>query len=154
MITSCARWVITKSRRCEFGVFLIALSRWLGSIVSQILFGDGSFSTQRINNTSNLYGVHTRFRHSDSCCQLDTQRTHGAIITSLLSQNDNATSFWRNNDVIFASCVRWDTHGINHTRPYLDVYGYYVISSLGIDYNSLWYTLCIWKHAYFMAQYF
>ena len=29
------------------------------------------------------------------------------IITSLLRQNDVATSFWRNNDVIITSCVRW-----------------------------------------------
>ena len=31
-----------------------------------------------------------------------------AIITSLLRRNDVATSFRRNNDVIIASCVRWD----------------------------------------------
>ena len=34
------------------------------------------------------------------------QRTHDAIITPLLRQNDVATSFWRNNDVIVASRVR------------------------------------------------
>ena len=39
---------------------------------------------------------------------LTTQRTHDAIITSLLRQNDVATSFWRNNDVIIASRVRWE----------------------------------------------
>ena len=33
----------------------------------------------------------------------DTRRK----ITSLLRQNDVATSFWRNNDAIIASCVRW-----------------------------------------------
>ena len=37
-----------------------------------------------------------------------TQRTHNTIITSLLHQNNIATSFWRNNDVIIASCVRWE----------------------------------------------
>ena len=36
----------------------------------------------------------------------ETQRTHDAIITVLLRQNDVATSFWRNNDIIIASCVR------------------------------------------------
>ena len=42
------------------------------------------------------------------------QRTHGAIITSLLRQNDIATSFLRNIDVIIASCFRWDIGpGIN-----------------------------------------
>ena len=39
-----------------------------------------------------------------------TQRTRDAIIASLLRQNDVATSFWRNNDVIIARCVRWDNH--------------------------------------------
>ena len=37
-----------------------------------------------------------------------SQRTHDAIKTSLLRQNDVATSFWCNNDVIITSCVRWD----------------------------------------------
>ena len=36
-----------------------------------------------------------------------SQRTHDVIITSLLRQNDVATSFWRNNDVVITSCVRW-----------------------------------------------
>ena len=35
-------------------------------------------------------------------------RAHDAITTSLLRQNDVATSFWRNNDVIISSCARWD----------------------------------------------
>ena len=34
----------------------------------------------------------------------ETQRTHDVMITSLLCQNDVATSFWRNNDVIITSC--------------------------------------------------
>ena len=38
---------------------------------------------------------------------LYTQRAHGVIMTSLLRQNDVATSFWRNDDVISVSCVRW-----------------------------------------------
>ena len=37
----------------------------------------------------------------------DTQRAHDVIITSLLRQNDVATSFWRNNDVIITFSVRW-----------------------------------------------
>ena len=36
-----------------------------------------------------------------------SQRARGAIIMLLLRQNDVATSFWRNNDVIITSCVRW-----------------------------------------------
>ena len=35
------------------------------------------------------------------------QRARNTIITSSLRQNDVATSFWRNNDFIIASCVRW-----------------------------------------------
>ena len=38
---------------------------------------------------------------------LQCQRAQGAITTSLLRQNDVATSFWRNDEVIIASCVRW-----------------------------------------------
>ena len=38
-----------------------------------------------------------------------SQWAHDAIITSWRRQNDDAMSFWRHNDVIFASCVRWDT---------------------------------------------
>ena len=37
-----------------------------------------------------------------------SQRTHDAITSSLLRQNDVATSFWRNNDVIITSRVPWD----------------------------------------------
>ena len=40
------------------------------------------------------------------------QRAHNTITTSLLRQNDVATLFWRNNDVIIASCVRWDEWSI------------------------------------------
>ena len=36
-----------------------------------------------------------------------SQWTHDAKITSSLRHNDVATSFWRNNDIIIASCVRW-----------------------------------------------
>ena len=35
------------------------------------------------------------------------QRTHGTMITSLLRQNDVATSFWRNNDVMIAPHAHW-----------------------------------------------
>ena len=38
----------------------------------------------------------------------ENQRTHDAIMMSLLHQNDVATSFWRNNDVVISSCVRWE----------------------------------------------
>ena len=35
------------------------------------------------------------------------QRSHVIIITSLLRQNDAATSFWHNNYVIITPCVHW-----------------------------------------------
>ena len=38
---------------------------------------------------------------------IHSQRTRDATITSLLRQNDAMTSFWRNNDVFIASCVRY-----------------------------------------------
>ena len=38
-----------------------------------------------------------------------SQRAHNAPITSLWRQNDVATSFLRHDDIIFASCVRWDS---------------------------------------------
>ena len=38
-----------------------------------------------------------------------SKRTHNAIITSFLREDDVVTSFSRNNDVIIASLVRWVT---------------------------------------------
>ena len=43
-----------------------------------------------------------------------SQGTHDTIIISLLHQNEVATSFWRNNDVIIASRVHWATD----TKPF------------------------------------
>ena len=46
--------------------------------------------------------------HSEIMLPLITaQRTHDAMITSLLRQNDVTASFCRNDDVIITSCVRW-----------------------------------------------
>ena len=44
-------------------------------------------------------------------CPADTMYT---IITSLLRQNDVATSFWRNNDVIIPSHVRWAVKTVHY----------------------------------------
>ena len=38
---------------------------------------------------------------------LASQRTHGAIMMSLLRRNDIVTSFWHNNDVTIASYSHW-----------------------------------------------
>ena len=35
-----------------------------------------------------------------------TQRAHNIVIMSLLCLNDIVTSFWRNNNIIMALCVR------------------------------------------------
>ena len=50
-----------------------------------------------------------------------SQRTHGAIITSLSRQNDVAASFWRNNDVILATCVRLGSRVVIVLIPWLRV---------------------------------
>ena len=39
------------------------------------------------------------------------QQAHDAITTSFLHQNDVATSFWRNNDVLIVSCACWEQAG-------------------------------------------
>ena len=44
--------------------------------------------------------------HPNSVSGNTYQRTYGTIITSLLRQNDVATSFWRNDDFIIALCAR------------------------------------------------
>ena len=41
-----------------------------------------------------------------------------AITTSLLRENDVATSFWLNDDVIIASCARWDAYGGGRWFPW------------------------------------
>ena len=41
-------------------------------------------------------------------CNSTTQRAHDAILMWLLRRNDVATSFRRNNDIVFASHVRWN----------------------------------------------
>ena len=51
------------------------------------------------------YAVSTRHLMQESNF-IDTQRTHNIIISSS-RQNDVATSFRRNNDVIITSYVRW-----------------------------------------------
>ena len=41
-----------------------------------------------------------------------SQRIHDAMITLLLRQDDVASSFWRNDDVIIMACAHWDdSHG-------------------------------------------
>ena len=47
------------------------------------------------------------------------QRAYDEITSSLLRQNDGATSFWRNNYVVIASCARWDGESIEPIRPFL-----------------------------------
>ena len=45
-----------------------------------------------------------------------SQRTHDELITSLLRQNDVATSFWRNHDVIITSCARGESYFISANK--------------------------------------
>ena len=54
------------------------------------------------------YSPSGRRREESKSVSILSQRTHDAITPSLLRQNDFTTSFWRNNDVIIASCMHWD----------------------------------------------
>ena len=54
----------------------------------------------------------------------------------LWRRNDVATSFWRHNDVIIASCVRWDSSGSGHG----------LTPSLSLDSYSEWVLHCIGCH--------
>ena len=77
-------------------------------------------------NIWNKYELHIIKTTKIPCQELDlsghtwpflcTQRTHDAIITPLLRQNDVTTSFWCNNNVIIASCVRWADANLNRTH--------------------------------------
>ena len=53
------------------------------------------------------------------------QWAHDAIITSLLWQNDVATSFWRNNDVVIAPCARWADYATTPYTKYIDSWNYW-----------------------------
>ena len=57
---------------------------------------------------SSFHFEHELFCRSTTMDTPSVQRTHDVIITSLKRQNDVATSFWRWNDVIITSCVRWE----------------------------------------------
>ena len=62
-----------------------------------------------------------------SCCfriwvvvsKLRFRPKHDAIKTSLLRQNDVATSFWRSNDIIIAPRIRWVTTTANEIHSTL-----------------------------------
>ena len=47
---------------------------------------------------------------------MQSQRTYDVIITSLLRQNEIATSFWRNNGLIITSCAHWECADIRAGR--------------------------------------
>ena len=66
-----------------------------------------TFDTQHGTTALQHHLGQQRRRCWESSIETVTQWAHNAITTSLLCQNDVATSFRRNNDVIIASCVRW-----------------------------------------------
>ena len=78
---------------------------------SEVLTNDSSAVHRRDTNydivmeeiTTNSTLVSKRWYHK----HVHARRAHDAITTSVLRQNDVATSFWRNNYVIIALCVRW-----------------------------------------------
>ena len=55
-----------------------------------------------------MISLNKNMQHIPRIMYMPTQRAHDTMITSLLRQNDVATSIWRNNDVIIVSCVRWE----------------------------------------------
>ena len=76
---------------------------------------------------------------------IKTQWTHDAMITTLLRQNDVATSFWRNNDVIIASHVRWGAMAViwkkNTAGVLLERANWYETFYNGLwKYNAEWVT--------------
>ena len=86
-----------------------------------------------------------RYHRIYICQMVYSQCAHGAIITSLLGQNDVATPFWRNNDVIVTSCVRWvDRYFVGYITWWWKstfLYQYSVcgvLFSLQISPDSLW----------------
>ena len=77
--------------------------------------------------------ISANLKKSTLCVKnVQTQRTHGAIITSLLRRNDVATSFRRNNDVIITSCVRWELSGPLYLRRVIK-YTHRHQASLSVD---------------------
>ena len=92
--TNCVMNIITTSNG-RFGVIIMYLLRTLFA-------GLFSFVDAVWNTIFNLTAL--------------TQWTHDVIITSSLRQNDVATSFWRNNDVIIILCVCWVTSTTDYLR--------------------------------------
>ena len=67
-----------------------------------------SYHCSRLWTRAKWYLIDVSFKLRWENCSWKSQRTHDVIITSLLRQNDVTTSFWRNNDVIIMSCIRWE----------------------------------------------
>ena len=70
--------------------------------------------TQNTSGRIMLYGTDLRLtlinqivRDCESQHRICRHPIGHVMITSLSSQSDIATSFWRNNDVVITSCVRW-----------------------------------------------
>ena len=70
--------------------------------------------------------------------------TGDAIITSLLRQNDVAKSFWRNNNVVIASCVRyvWLTQS-TYTRTLLNTTKHNKALTVWIFFRRIYVLVCL-----------
>ena len=55
------------------------------------------------------------------------QRTYDVITTSLLRQNDIATSFWRDNYIIITSFARWVDGKLETVCIFLGIYCVHVL---------------------------
>ena len=84
---------------------------------------------------------------------MPSQQSHNAMTSSWRPPNEIATSFWRHNDVIFASCVRWDCWDISQVSEFLTALLQRCVSNLNLgvgltvmghlDKYILW--LCWWS---------
>ena len=79
------------------------------------------------------------------------QRTRDAMITLLLCQHDVATSFWRNNDVISTSHVRWVSGHLLKLPIFYTVFTVIVIFPMESNYISFLQKSLLDKSAYWSS---
>ena len=78
----------------------------LGEIIDNIMAGYSKLRSYHPIHC--LCGIALKNHASSSRLLCPNPGGNGVIVTSLLRQNDVATSFRRNNDVTIASCARWE----------------------------------------------
>ena len=102
--TSCSR-SLSRNTRKWIHIFFFFLFCMMVQESSQISFIDANFHIP-INLCTADTGYWYMILITNASSPL-SRWIHGATITSLLRQNDVATSFCRNNDVIITPCAHW-----------------------------------------------